>query len=548
MLAAIAAIAATPAAWALSCPVAPTAKPSDAQLAFLRGDYDQAAALYRGELGQSGNNPAASAGLVEVLLRQQKWADAEALAQKAVSAAPRSAVVLTALAEAQVRAGKPWAAWDTLRAAMAADPCYARVHLLYARLARMHSLYATALTEARTAHMLDPHDAEIRREWIWTLPPAERMQELGDYLASPTGDDPDDIRHMQQLLDFMKRTAAQPHRACRLASKVDSTQIPFAYLLQDANHIRAFGLDVKLNGKSAQLQIDTGAAGILVSRSVAERAGLQAVSQQEVSGIGSQGPKSGYAAYADSIEIGGLEFKDCAVRVLDSRNVVEEDGLIGMDVFSNFLVTLDYPMRKLGLGPLPPRPGVTAAPPGLKSDQVEGETEQGEPAANGPNSPESSQTGTAQAHGPYDHYLAPEMKDWTDVYRVGHQLLLPVSLDRKVTKLMILDTGAWVTSVAVDAAREVTKVHAAGDQLPIKGISGRVQNVYLADEITFYFAHLGQKNVDIPAWDFSDISKSTGMEVSGLIGANTIGLTMLQIDYRDGLIHFDYQANRGWVR
>ena len=34
-----------------------------------------------------------------------------------------------------------------------------------------------------------------------------------------------------------------------------------------------------------------------------------------------------------------------------------------MDVFSRFLVTLDYPMRKLLLAPLPPRPNETS---GLK--------------------------------------------------------------------------------------------------------------------------------------------------------------------------------------
>ncbi len=33
--------------------------------------------------------------------------------------------------------------------------------------------------------------------------------------------------------------------------------------------------------------------------------------------------------------------------MVDQRNVVDDDGLIGMDVFSRFLVTLDYPMRKL---------------------------------------------------------------------------------------------------------------------------------------------------------------------------------------------------------
>src|SRR5208283_5852568 len=114
--------------------------------------------------------------------------------------------------------------------------------------------------------------------------------------------------------------------------------IPFVRLMEDAEHVRAFGLDVKLNGHSARLEVDTGASGLLVSRSVAKHADLKPFSQTEMSGIGDHGDKDGYTAYADSIRIGNLEFQDCEVDVLDSRNVADEDGLIGMDVFSHFLV------------------------------------------------------------------------------------------------------------------------------------------------------------------------------------------------------------------
>jgi hypothetical protein len=48
---------------------------------------------------------------------------------------------------------------------------------------------------------------------------------------------------------------------------------------------------------------------------------------------------------------------------MEKGGVLDNDGLIGMDVFSRFVVTLDYPMRKLLLAPLPPRPNDTS---GLK--------------------------------------------------------------------------------------------------------------------------------------------------------------------------------------
>ena len=533
----------------VACPVAQATKPSEARAAYLSSHYDQAVTLYQAQLAQTPNDPAATAGLVQALLREQKWQDAEQAAQKALAAQPNNGVLLTALGDAQLRGGEPWTATETLRAAMKADPCNPRVHLLFFHLAEIESMYATALSEARVAHQLDPHDPEIWNAWIWTLPPAERRSELEAYLASPTGDDPDDIRHMQEMLAFMKAAAELPRKPCRLVSTQTSTQIPFAYLYYDANRIKAFGLDVKLNGSTARLQIDTGAGGILISRSVAQRAGLKAVSQTEMGGIGSKGFQAGYTAYADSIQIGGLEFQNCAVRVLDSRNVVDEDGLIGMDVFSQFLVTLDYPMRKLGLDPLPPRPGEAVTAPSLKSDQSGNAGDQADADSEGAEKKPGQPTAQApKPHGPYDRYVAPEMKDWTTVYRVGHQLLLPVNMNKKVTKLFMLDTGAWATIVAPDAAREVTKVSNSDGDLQARGISGTVKQTYFANDITFYFAHLGQRDEQVPSFDTSNISKGAGMEISGFIGANTIYLTTLKIDYRDGLIHFDYTANRGYLR
>jgi len=531
-----------PAFAAVNCPVAPDGPTSEARQAFLLRNFDKAIALDQATLAHSPNDPDALAGIVESLLREEKIDDAVAAAQKAQQANPHNAVVLTALADAQYRAGMPWKAIQSLHDALTADPCYARAHLGYARIARIESFYATASQEARTAHTLDPHDPEIRSDWIWTLPTADRIRELQDYLRSPSGDDPEDVRHMRQLLDFMQRSASEPHKACRLVSATTSTEFPFAYLMEDSEHIRAFGLKVRLNGQAAQLQIDTGAGGIVVSRSVAERAGLKAVSQTDMGGIGSQGFKPGYTAYADSIRVGDLEFQDCAVRVLDSRSVVDQDGLIGMDVFSDFLVTLDYPMRKMTLGPLPPRPGELAAPATLRSDPSSGNAP-GDPASNAP----ASSAAAPAAHGPFDRYTAPAMKNWSPIYRVGHELLLPVTLDRKTTRLFILDTGAWSTTITPEAAREVTKLHSADGELEVRGLSGKVKDVFYADKLTLYFANLSQPAEQVPAFDLSSLSRNTGMEVSGLIGANTIDLTTLDIDYRDGLIHFDYRANRGYM-
>jgi len=536
--------------YGVSCPVLHPNPPSDADKALRAAHYDQAAALFAAEVAAKPSDAEAVSGLVHALLRQQKVKEAAEAVNSALGNAPTSVALVVLRGEVELRGGILWDAAKSANEALKADPCNPRARLLLARLEDISSLHASARAQILTAHKLDPEDQEIQEQWIWTLPSKQRIPEIEAYLASPTGDDPEDVRRLQMYLDFLKKQAEVPRKACHLVSETKSAEVPFAQLMADGAHVRSYGLDVKLNNHTARLQIDTGAGGLLISRSVAEHAGLKALSRMEVGGIGDHGAKSGYTAYADSIRIGSLEFADCAVQVLDSRNVMDDsDGLIGMDVFAQFLVTLDFPMRKLLLSPLPPRPGeVVSKAPVLKTGNSDAGEEGDEPASAGsgekPATPAESQPAKPASHGPFDRYIAPEMKDYTEVYRVGHNLILPASLNEKALKLFIMDTGAWRTTISPQAAREVSKLHA--DDLKVKGISGEVDKVFTTDDITFRFAHLSQRAYGVYAFDTSHISKNAGMEISGFIGANTLKMLTIHIDYRDGLVKFDYDPNRGY--
>jgi hypothetical protein len=127
---------------------------------------------------------------------------------------------------------------------------------------------------------------------------------------------------------------------------------------------------------------------------------------------------------------------------------------------------------------------------------------------------------------------------------VGHELILPASLNGNKLKLFIMDTGAFATTISPAAAREVTKVHRDGS-MEVEGLSGTVDKVYSADEITFGFAHIGQKVRNVVSFDTAKISKDEGIEISGFIGATALQQLTIHIDYRDGLVKFDYDAKRG---
>jgi predicted aspartyl protease len=544
----IAALCLSAPARAVSCPVVKTYAPSDAEQAFLQSQYDRAAALYEAALLQHPSDPTLSAGLTQVLLQQQKVTDADALVQKALGRNPNSAILLTALGEVQYRAGTPWLTAESVTRALKLDPCYPRLRLLQARLLHLNSDYASAAKEISTAYALNPHDPNIRLQWLDTLPLALRVDELDAYLTNNNGEDPDHLRRLQFYLAYLRKQQVEPHKACRLVSNTATTSIDFAAIMHDGTHVASYGLNVKLNDHNARLQIDTGASGLLISRSVAEHAGLTRITNTQVGGVGNQGNVNSYTAFADTIKIGTLEFHDCQVQVLDKRSVLDEDGLIGMDVFAQFLVTLDYPMRKLSLGPLPMRPDSPGpATPTLQTAESRGD--------DAPAAPDTATTPSATAsaaklppavpHSLHDRYVAPEMKNWYGVYRVGHELLLPVSVNQTPARLFILDTGAFTTSVSDTAARAVTKVH-NDDTLNVHGISGKVDKVYSADKIDFRFAGLEQKVTDAVAFDNSSISKNTGLEISGFLGATTLSQLTITIDYRDGLVHFSYDPNHGY--
>jgi predicted aspartyl protease len=519
--------------YAENCPIAQPHPLTPAEIAAIGGNFTQAETLYRQKVAADPKSPEFTSGLVRTLLAEEKVDEADSTVHTALATDLQSPILLTALAEVQYRRGLPWEEEKTLTQAQVQGVCYPRLHLVLSDYFRLNSYYASAFREIRTAHQLDPYDPTIQRTWIQTLPLEQRIDELKKYLSANDADI-ESVRRAQYELAILQNRLQNRGSSCRLVSDVTSTSIDFTGIMIDAEHVRGWGLDVAFNGHKARLQIDTGASGLYISRGVAEHAGLKSVARSQAGGIGDKGVQTGYTTYANSIKIGGLEFRNCAVQVSDRNDVVGTDGLIGMDVFSSFLVTLDFPWHKLTLSPLPPYPGTTETPATLNTEQ-ESPSETKAPAPETP----------TPASGPHDRYIAPEMQKWTKVYRVEHDLIVPTSLNNKTMRLFIVDTGAFRTSISPAAAREVTKVHSDNFK-QVRGISGNVQNVYTGDKIVVRFAGLQQESDGMLSFDSSGLSRHLGTEVSGFLGFDLLHFLVLKIDYRDGLVDFQYSEDRGY--
>ena len=215
-----------------------------------------------------------------------------------------------------------------------------------------------------------------------------------------------------------------------MVSKPSSSEIPFSTLRTVHGDTQYPALDIQVNHHNARLSIDTsynprlpidGMSGVLILKSAAEKMGLKPLFKNMVPGIGWQRPRPGYVAYADAISIGSIEFHNCAVQVMEPDFWSDADGIISLDLLSDFLVTLDYPNHKLLLDPLPPLPEK-------------------------PN-----------ADGAIDRYISPQMQDYTPVYRAGSDLILPVVANRKYPMLFLVDTSMGFTELSAEAAQRLPR-------------------------------------------------------------------------------------------
>ena len=91
-------------------------------------------------------------------------------------------------------------------------------------------------------------------------------------------------------------------------------------------------------------------------------------------------------------------------------------------------------------------------------------------------------------------------------------------------------------------ARQLGKVHSEV-RTQVVGLGGEVKKVYSA-RATLRFGLLHQPGQEVITFDLSSMSRATGTEVSGFLGYAMLRILEVKIDYRDGLVNFEYDPKR----
>jgi len=483
---------------------------------FNQGKFQEAAADYRLLLEKGHPSAKAHAGLVRSLLKLDQVQEAERESQQALESFPQSPMAHAARGDVYFRRALMDLAEREYQSARQIDNHCSRAILGLGRVYSAESKRNQARQLFAQAHALDPDDGDALYYWAIGLPYPQNAEALAKHLAE-FRDDAEKERREREYLEFIRALAGR--RIWIAARDIERSELKLETMLAPvprggqmenqpplssglAMVPRGVGLRVKLNDTAAStFLLDTGASGLTIGKKLAEKIGAMRLSGQSLEGLGNAGPASGYNAWVDKINIGDLEFHDCVVHV-SVKNDMDgegEDGLIGTDIFDQYLVTLDFPGRKLLLRPLP-----TTAETSDDSDR-----------------------GT----GPFSRILS-----------FGHLLLLPTKAGPAASGLFIIDTGAHSDFISTALALQAGKLH--DSDAPVQGISGQVKDVRALDNVVLQFSGYNQISERLLTIDMHAQSKALGAEVSGLIGFPTWRKMRVIINYRDGLVDFFYAGQK----
>ncbi len=494
--------------------LAQTPEPSAAQTLLNQGKFQEAVTAYKAILSHDQSSALAHAGLVQTFLKLDDVAAADAASQSALELLPQSPLVHAARGDVYFRRGFMLLAEREYKTALDADPKCPRAILGLGRIYSAESKRRLAKEMFAKAHELDATDGDALYYWAITLPYPQNIEALAKHLAE-FRDDPDKERREREYLDFI--TALAGKNIWVLVSNVPRTQLKLETFLappprgssQDAQRPlalagvsmvpRGVGLRVQLNDSTVKtFLLDTGASGVTIRKKLAEKIGARRLTEHSLEGIGNSGPASGYTAWVDKVVIGELEFHDCIVRVSEKDIMGDADGLIGTDIFEHYLVTIDFPGHMLRLDSLPP--------PSQREDSA-----------------------------------ADQAKSLTGVFSFGHLLLIPTHAGQNpdANGLFAIDTGAYSDFISPALARQAGAVR--DSDANVQGASGRVNNVKTAGKTALQFARYNQPSDEMLTIDLHAQSKALGTEVSGFLGFPTLRKLKVIIDYRDGLVDFEYK-------
>jgi len=472
---------------------------AEARKELFANRYSKAADLYSALVSREPENADAYYGLVRALLGAHRAPEAYRYADQALEHAPKSGSAENAAGLTSFRKGDLVRAEAHFRAALklnSDDP---------AGLQGLASIYSV-LSKFKTARMLllkaysiSPDDPSLRVAYADSLKGAEHVEALERILASLDRDS-EEAKRLRFHIAFEK--AAPGRELRRLSSPYAATQIKLFKSMTGFPYPSGLTVSVQLNQKlTLKLRVDASLSGISIGPGAAKSAGLIPVGEGiDVKGEGVQKPEIASGYLASEVRIGNVTFADCPIEVFRGAGNGPFDGSIGMELFRQFIVSIDIPGQSLSLVARPEGPGDPQEPTDA-SDVV--------PAG------------------------------FVRLLRFGSAVALSTSLNDHPPALFLLSTGSNTNVIDSGLAHRLSLFY-RDDRARVTGGQGQIPNIYRANNMTLTFAGYRHRNASLIGLDLHNTREQIGMELGGSLGMPVLYELKITVDYREGIIRTEY--------
>ena len=429
----------------------------------------------------AGSPAAAQNPSIKELLGRDEIQQAEGLLEKE----PRTAQNLAFQGEIEFRKGHFDQADTLYREALKIDSKNARAHFGLGKLAMGRVKNKLAIQELSRAIELDPKEPIYHlyasEAWGIDKKTSQQKKELEEYLRLNPSDE-DRVTEAKAGLAMLKAFGSEEVGAV----VAPPTPAPIRFRAS----LNLIFTAVMVNGKGPyQFAIDTGATQTVVSEKLAKEAGLEEITSTVVFGIGGAGKVETKLYKMKELKVGDVTVKNTPVGTFNDPLISQfADGILGTSIFSDFIVTVDYPAGQLQL------------------------TRKRTPA--------------------------PAGAEVIPVWFFSNLLLVPLEVNGKRGNF-IVDTGAVTTVLSHSMAAELgvtPSTPGAKVDMGIAGVGGFEGTVLQIPKVTFKTAKNTEAFPRVVAIDLKQISKTIGTEVAGVAGYDFFSDYKLTLDYDAGEI------------
>ncbi|PYV43579.1 MAG: hypothetical protein DMG06_09995, partial [Acidobacteria bacterium] len=385
-----------------------------AETSFLQGDLSEAKKLLQDSLRKQPNFVDALNLLANLYLLEDNFDVAMQEILHALKLAPNNPKVLATYGHCLFREGDFKLAEIQFRKSLQLDPKQAAPYLGLGRLHLTKLKSAEGLESFQQAIRLDPNQEDnyfFASEAYGTaknLP--MQIQSLQKYLAFKPKFHAERVQNAEALLTFFRNLEKEPVAKINRPSRGYEIPVqPFYGLMLVEAHVNGEG--------PYRFLVDSGATSTVLSNALLERLKIAPIATAVVKCVGGTGKTATQLCKATKFQTGALEIENLPVASFDNEIFAGLiDGVLSTADLGDFLVTLDYPDRKILLTPRP-----SSEPPA--------------PARSG-NRPSTR----------------------SEFRILGNLMLVPVSINHQAPKNFLFDTGA-VTSTLSKRQAALLGVH-----------------------------------------------------------------------------------------